>query len=236
MCTSKKICHNSRSVITSTVMFPHRPPHTRPPIRFVVVFRYLNDAKFGFLTETSPARVMLDPDHSVASQQPRTQKSGVCPFELPPLPVFLFFRRNSRTRKVRDGDGAVACAYRFFTVHGGQWPSFFGLARYSMTTIYLLESGDDDFSRRDEREKNFSEAVANGMRKKGYRRTPDQCRKYKDLVSRYKVLLGAGTSLLNLDLDDLSTRCSPEILRTLWLMICTLSWTFFKPWGKGKGK
>ncbi|CAA0821374.1 Trihelix transcription factor GT-3b [Striga hermonthica] len=76
-------------------------------------------------------------------------------------------------------------------------------------------AGDDDFSRRDERfpqwgnqetrdlieiraqfevelaaeerDKNLWEAVANGMRVKGYWRTPDQCKaKWKDLVSRYK--------------------------------------------------
>ncbi|GER30269.1 leucine-rich repeat receptor kinase [Striga asiatica] len=76
-------------------------------------------------------------------------------------------------------------------------------------------AGDGDFSRRDERfpqwgnqetrdlieiraqfevelsaeesDKNLWEAVANGMRIKGYRRTLDQCKgKWKDLVSRYK--------------------------------------------------
>ncbi|GER30268.1 galactose oxidase/kelch repeat superfamily protein, partial [Striga asiatica] len=76
-------------------------------------------------------------------------------------------------------------------------------------------AGDDDFSRRDkrfpqwgnqetrdlieiraqfevelaaeERDMNLWEAVANGMRVKGYRRTPEQCKgKWKDLVSRYK--------------------------------------------------
>ncbi|GER45753.1 ATP synthase epsilon chain [Striga asiatica] len=49
------------------------------------------------------------------------------------------------------------------------------------------------------------------------------------------VLLGAGTSLWNLDLNDVSTGRSPEILRTPWLLICTLIWSFLKPWRKGKG-
>ncbi|KAL6578622.1 hypothetical protein OROMI_008838 [Orobanche minor] len=95
---------------------------------------------------------------------------------------------------------------------------------------------DDDFPRRDERFPQWSnqetrdlieiraqfelefttakrdrylwEMVADGMRKRGYRRTPDQCKcKWEDLISRFKTIQGQETT----DVDNRQCPFSDEL-------------------------